>query len=733
MPGSTHNNAQHAPARPRDGRLPLALAEAGFAVLTLAALWRANLPPWLIVGLLALWLVRALILLRLLRDHQRAARNLVLAKEAADQAMLTRGAFLSTMSHEIRTPMNAVLGMAGLLRTTRLDTQQAEFAKAIEDSANALLGIVNDVLDFSKIDVGKMDIAVVEFDLLEVVEASAEALSFKAHEKRVRLLAHVDPRLPVRLLGDPGRIRQVLLNLLGNALKFTHVGEVLLRVQALHVSGDHCRVRFEVRDSGIGMDDDTLRRLFSPFSQADNSVTRQYGGTGLGLSICKRLVELMGGKIGVESTPGNGSCFWFELGIPVAQPPQFATRPHAAKKRQVALLETHDASAAMLHEYLRGAGLETVRYSSASDALAALTGPAATATGIDTLIVSSEIRDVPPAAVLARLQAERPTVTCVLLDHGVHGLNIDGKSTSPALQLPLRKQQLLRAVDPLAGGKDAADGELTAARPVRALSHPGQQGQQEQRELLLVEDNVMNQKVAVYQLNAMGYAVDIASNGAEALEKLARRAYALILMDCQMPVLDGYETTRRIRRLQGELAHTPIVAMTANAMAGDREQCLEAGMDDYLTKPLLRSQLAAMLEHYLPAAQEAAADTGAAPVMLDESRLQELFGEDTALAGQMLDMFVEHTTPVMDELARHCQASDPLLGEIQALGHRLAGSCLNLGIQALGQAGRNMELAARQGELAHVRKLAEECASAFAALRQHLKERAGGTHEDFDR
>ncbi len=537
----------------------------------------------------------------------------------------------------------------------------------------------------------------------------------------------------MRLLGDPGRIRQVLLNLLGNALKFTHVGEVLLRVQALHVSGDHCRVRFEVRDSGIGMDDDTLRRLFSPFSQADNSVTRQYGGTGLGLSICKRLVELMGGKIGVESTPGNGSCFWFELGIPVAQPAQFASRPHAAKKRQVALLETHDASAAMLHEYLRGAGLETVRYSSASDALAALTGPAATATGIDTLIVSSEIRDVPPAAVLARLQAERPTVTCVLLDHGVHGLNIDGKSTSPALQLPLRKQQLLRAVDPLAGGKDAADGELTAARPVRALSHPGQQGQQEQRELLLVEDNVMNQKVAVYQLNAMGYAVDIASNGAEALEKLARRAYALILMDCQMPVLDGYETTRRIRRLQGELAHTPIVAMTANAMAGDREQCLEAGMDDYLTKPLLRSQLAAMLEHYLPAAQEAAADTGAAPVMLDESRLQELFGEDTALAGQMLDMFVEHTTPVMDELARHCQASDPLLGEIQALGHRLAGSCLNLGIQALGQAGRNMELAARQGELAHVRKLAEECASAFAALRQHLKERAGGTHEDFDR
>lgn len=728
MSDSTTTDAQRPPAAPRDGRLLLGLAEAGFAVLTVTALWHTDWPAWLILMVLALWLVRALILLRLLREHQRAARSLVLAKEAADQAMLTRGAFLSTMSHEIRTPMNAVLGMAGLLRSTRLDTQQAEFAKAIEDSANALLGIVNDVLDFSKIDVGKMDIAVVEFDLLEVVEASAEALSFKAHEKHVRLLAHVDPRLPVRLLGDPGRIRQILLNLLGNALKFTHVGEVLLRVQALHVAGDHCRVRFEVRDSGIGMDDDTLRRLFSPFSQADNSVTRQYGGTGLGLSICKRLVELMGGKIGVESTPGTGSCFWFELGIPVAQPPRFPSRPLAAKKRQVALLETHDGSAAMLHEYLRGAGLETIRYSSASDALAALTGPAATASGIDTLIVSSEIRDVPPTAVLARLHAERPTLTCVLLDHGVHGLNIDGQATSAALQLPLRKQQLLRAVDPQQSGKEQADASVSAAgRLMRVLPHPGQQGQHEAHELLLVEDNAMNQKVAVYQLNAMGYAVDIASNGAEALEKLAQRKYALILMDCQMPVLDGYETTRRIRRLQGERAHTPIIAMTANAMAGDREQCLEAGMDDYLTKPLLRSQLAAMLEHYLPATQEEpAASAGAAPPILDESRLQELFGEDTGLAGEMLEMFIEHTTPVMDELARHCQASHPLLGELQALGHRLAGSCLNLGIQALGQLGRQMEMAARQGDLAQVRTLAEECARAFAVLRQHLQERGRG-------
>ncbi|MFJ3056748.1 ATP-binding protein [Herbaspirillum sp. NPDC087042] len=699
----------------RDGRLLLAASEACLALVGAIVLAHASLPSWLALLLTTIWVVHALILVRLLRESARAARSLMQAKEAADQAMLTRGAFLSTMSHEIRTPMNAVLGMAGLLRSTRLDTQQAEFAKAIEDSANALLGIVNDVLDFSKIDVGKMDIAVVEFDLAEVVEASAEALSFKAREKQVRLLAHVDSRLPSRLLGDPGRIRQILLNLLGNALKFTHEGEVVLRVQALQVSSERCRIRVEVRDSGIGMDEDTLRRLFSPFSQADSSVTRQYGGTGLGLSICKRLVELMGGSIGVDSEPGAGSCFWFELGIAVAQSPLSASPHPTTGKRQVALVEPHAQSAAMLEEYLHSAGLDTLRCDSASSALATLTAASAGAARIDTVLVSSEIRDLPAATLVARLQGERPELRCILLDHGVDGLNIDRKQIPDVLQLPLRKEHLLRAVMATRGNAE------TSPRPVAAASAGRHQGQ---HELLLVEDNVMNQKVAVYQLNAMGYAVDIAANGAEAIERLAQRHYALILMDCQMPVLDGYATTRRIRAMSGEVARTPIVAMTANAMAGDREQCLEAGMDDYLTKPLLRSQLSAMLAHYLP---ELPAEEEQAPLAaIDENRLRELFGDDDTLASEMLAMFVEHTGPVLDELDGLCKQDQPALAEIQALGHRLAGSCLNLGIETLGQCGRQMEAAARLGELAHARALADECGKAFAQLRLAIDERARG-------
>ncbi|ADJ62750.1 response regulator [Herbaspirillum seropedicae] len=703
----------------RQGRMLLIVSETCFAVLAAVALAQGALPAWQKLVLAAIWGIHALTLLRLLRENARTAEKLVQAKEAADHAMLTRGAFLSTMSHEIRTPMNAVLGMAGLLRSTRLDTQQAEFAKAIEDSAHALLGIVNDVLDFSKIDVGKMDIAVVEFDLAKVVEASAEALSFKAREKRVRLLAHLDSRLPPRLVGDPGRIRQILLNLLGNALKFTHAGEVLLRVQALQVTSDHCRVRFEVRDSGIGMDEDTLRRLFSPFAQADSSVTRQYGGTGLGLSICKRLVELMGGSIGVESALGTGSCFWFELGIPVTTGPGMirSEPPAADRPRRIALVEPHDASAAMLHEYLRSAALETLRFGSASDALAALTGPGASASGIDAVIVSTQVQDLDAVSVMARLQAERPALRRVLLDHGVHGLDTGSKPHHEVLQLPLRKQQLLRAL----GVTDSAAEAQTSPHARMAAPATPRQGHSGQRDILLVEDNVMNQKVAVYQLNAMGYAADIAANGLEALERLARHRYALVLMDCQMPLLDGYETTRRIRRMQGELAHTTIVAMTANAMAGDRERCLEAGMDDYLTKPLLRSQLSAMLAHYLPPSAASAGSAPAAPQLIDEDRLQELFGQDRALAHEMLAMFVEHTSPLMQELQAHCQDQEPALDEVQALGHRLAGSCMNLGLDALGQLGREMEMAARQGDLAQTRTRAQACAATFAQLCQHLQ------------
>ncbi|MBV8623740.1 MAG: response regulator, partial [Herbaspirillum sp.] len=487
-------------------------------------------------------------------------------------------------------------------------------------------------------------------------------------------------------------------------------------VQALQVSKERCRIRFEVRDSGIGMDEDTLKRLFSPFSQADSSVTRQYGGTGLGLSISKRLVELMGGSIGVDSKPGAGSCFWFELGIAVAQAPLSATPQATGDRHQVALVEPHAASAAMLEDYLRSAGLETLRFDSAATALAALAGNATGRARVDTVLVSSEITDLPAAALVTRLQGERPELACILLDHGVDGLNIDRKPSPDVLQLPLRKQHLLRAV--MATGSTTE----TLPRPMAAASAGQHQGQ---HELLLVEDNVMNQKVAVHQLNAMGYAVDIAANGAEAIERLEQRHYALILMDCQMPVLDGYEATRRIRRMSGDVARTPIIAMTANAMAGDREQCLAAGMDDYLTKPLLRPQLSAMLAHYLPELPEEEARPPLAAI--DENRLQDLFGEDHTLAGEMLALFVEHTGPVLAELDGLCKQAQPALAEIQGLGHRLAGSCMNLGIEALALCGRQVETAARLGDLAQVRVLADECNQAFAQLRLAIADRTRET------
>jgi signal transduction histidine kinase/CheY-like chemotaxis protein/HPt (histidine-containing phosphotransfer) domain-containing protein len=685
----------------------LALSEACFAFIAIVALSQARLSSWLTLSLIAAWGIHALMLIRFLRDSARAARNLVIAKDVADQATLTRGAFLSTMSHEIRTPMNAVLGMTGLLRSTRLDSQQQEFAKAIEDSANALLGIVNDVLDFSKIDVGKMDIAVVEFDLRDIVEASVEVLSFKAREKNVRLLTHIETTLPRMLLGDPGRIRQILLNLLGNALKFTNSGEVVLKVLRQRNTGGQVHLRFEVQDSGIGMDGETMQRLFSPFSQADSSVTRKYGGTGLGLSISKRLVDLMGGRIGVSSTMGNGSCFWFELGIPVSMSGDADKQQTATEGMQVALVEPHDQCAAMLMDYLTASGFKVVRHETGQDALLALQG---IGQQLQAVIISTQIQDLTPVEAIESLQRASVAKNYIMLDHATHTLNMDGRQQCGVLQLPFRRKQLLGMLFDSSSNQET---QMKDAMPFVSFARP------RQGKILLVEDNLMNQKVALYQLNAMGYTVEVASNGAEAMEKLGLHTYVLVLMDCQMPVLDGYETTRRIRRIAGNVSRIPIVAMTANAMAGDRERCLEAGMDDYITKPLLRAQLVAALEKHIPQAPEITSPVA----IINETRLDELFGEDEKLANEMLGMFIEHTSPLVQELAKLTDLRDIPIVEVRALGHRLAGSCLNLGAEVLGDLGRQIEGATLHGDLEKVRSISKECALAFDELSQSISNR----------
>jgi two-component system sensor histidine kinase/response regulator len=547
-------------------------------------------------------LLYAAALHRTMGAGERTREELRKARDAAETANAAKSVFLSTMSHEIRTPMNGVLGMAALLRDTPLNAQQQEFARTISDSGEALLSIINDILDFSKIEAGHMDIDIVDCALLPLAEGCIDTLASRAASRGLVLASFVDPALPAMVRADGGRLRQILLNLVDNAIKFTPSGEVTLRVMLAGQAHGLCRVDFEVIDSGIGIGEQTLSRLFQPFVQADSSVTRTHGGTGLGLSICKRLLELMGSQIEVDSRPGLGSTFRFSLELVAAAPPAPAPPLPSGKVLVLTPLGRH---AAVLGAYLQSWGMQARHAASAQEALAA--DPASPLLAIiDGMLPEPE----PTARMLA---AAHPGLRLMLLADSDSAQELAVRTGFHAtLRRPFRQgalqEALLFALEHrhyMLGASDAApagDGAVLAPGPAAACL------------VLLVEDNLINQKVALHQLGRLGYAAHVASNGEEALKALALHDYALVLMDCQMPLLDGFEATRRIRdaeRANGS-PRLPVVAMTANAAEGDRERCLAAGMDDYLAKPIVRETLAALLRQYVvPLPPQAVAAAGA--------------------------------------------------------------------------------------------------------------------------